>query len=627
MYYNISFDIAAILVLIVIAVGMKTVLYTDTQGHKYVRRYVYSVIVCAIIDVITAYTICYGYLVPDHLNLILNTLYQYSATICVAIAMRTILNYYPSASKTSVMINRVLLYLLTAFITVNLYTGWMFRFENGVYVHGSIYYIAYVLSLAIVFHMLYVVLKNRADRPVVISNIILLFLFLPTIFTVIQMIVGNILLIAFGEAFSALIMLFALETPDYRKLMKTMKELEIAREEANIANRTKSDFLASMSHEIRTPINGILGMNTMILRDSSDEQVVEYAENIRIAGNALLSIINDILDLSKIESGKMEILPADYELFDIMNDCYQMNRMRASEKGLVFKLENDPDMPAKYYGDEVRIRQIMNNLISNGIKYTEEGSVTLKASFARDYDAEVADNGENGMLEISVIDTGIGIKDEDLDDLFKSFSRLEESRNRNIEGTGLGLRITQQLAKMMNGSIDVKSEYGKGSVFTVRIPQKVISHKRMGDFNTRLKERVNVAEGSTPIFKAAGKRILIVDDVKMNILVLKGLLRGTEIMIDSATSGPEGIRMCKENKYDIIFMDHLMPEMDGIEAFHRIHDDEDGINRDTPVVVLTANAIVGMRANYLNEGFAEYISKPVEQKELLTVTEELLNGR
>ena len=621
MYYNISFDIAAVLVLAVLAVGTNTVLYTDTPGNRLVRRYIYAVIVFAVIDIVTAYTISYGYKVNDTLNMLLNSLYQYSSVFCVAVAMRTILNYYPSASKKSVIINRVLLYTLMVFITVNMFTGWMFRFENGEYVHGSIYVIAYLISLAIVFHMLYVVLVNRSDRPGVMSKIILLFLFLPTVFTVIQMIFSEVLLIAFGEAFSALIMLFALETPDYRKLMKTMNELEIAREEANIANRTKSDFLASMSHEIRTPINGILGMNTMILRDSSDPQIAEYAENIRIAGNGLLAIINDILDLTKIESGRMELVTGEYELFSVMNESYQMNRMRANEKSLELIFKNDPDMPASYWGDEVRIRQIMNNLISNGIKYTNEGSVTLRAGFERDDRA----GDERGTLTISVEDTGIGIKEEDMGNLFKSFTRLEESRNRNIEGTGLGLRITRQLVTMMNGDIEVKSEYGKGSVFTVRIPQKVAGSGRMGDFAARQKEHVAVSSGDKSTFRAPGKRILIVDDVKMNVLVFKGLLRGTEMTIDSALSGAEGIEMTKKTKYDIIFMDHLMPGMDGIEAFRKIRDDEGNINRDTPVVVLTANAIVGMRSTYLEEGFAEYVSKPVEQRELLRVTGELLS--
>nr|MCR4808112.1 hypothetical protein [Lachnospiraceae bacterium] len=220
MYYNISFDIAAILVLIVLAIGMNTVLYTDTRGHKLVRLYMYSVIICSVLDIITAYTICYGTMVPDPLNLVLNTLYQYSSAICVAIAMQTILNYYSSASDISVMINRILLALLVIFITLNLFTGWMFRFENGAYIHGRLYYIAYILSLAIVIHMLVVVLLNRSDKPGLMSRIILLFLFLPTIFTVIQMILGDVLLVTFGEAFSAVIMMFALETPDYRKLMK-----------------------------------------------------------------------------------------------------------------------------------------------------------------------------------------------------------------------------------------------------------------------------------------------------------------------------------------------------------------------------------------------------------------------
>ncbi len=628
MYYNISFDIAAILVLIVITGGMNTVLYTDTTGHKLVRRYAYSVIACAVIDVITAYTICYGYMIPDLLNHILNNLYQYSSLLCVTLAMKTILNYYPSASKTSVMINRILLCLLAVFITLNLFTGCMFRFEDGVYIHEKFYLAAYVLSLAIVFHMLYVVLANRSDHPGIISKIILLFLFLPTIFTVIQMIFGNILLIAFGEAFSILIMLFALETPDYRKLMQTMKELDIAREEANVANRTKSDFLASMSHEIRTPLNGILGMNEMILKDSKDPQITEYAENIRISGHGLLSIINDILDLTKIESGRMELLPDDYELFSIMNECYQMNRMRAAENNLELIFENDPDMPAGYHGDEVRIRQIMNNLISNGIKYTKEGSVRVRVGFIKDTSAsDASDNAgtESGTLVITVTDTGVGIKKEDLEKLFQRFSRLEVTKNRHVEGTGLGLHITRRLVSMMNGTIDVESEYGKGSIFTVTIPQKITDSTRMGDFGSRLKEHVNITDSRSDTFKAPGKRILVVDDGRVNIIVFKGFLRDTEIRVDSALSGAEAVSMTKETKYDIIFMDHLMPEMDGIEAFGRIRNDAGNPNHDTPVVILTANAIVGARSSYLAEGFAEYVSKPIDRKELLTVTENLLN--
>ncbi len=630
MQYNVSFDIAAILVLIVLAVGMNTVLYTDSSGAKLVRRYVYCVLITAALDIVTAYTITYGASIPDPANLILNTLYQLSSMCCVAVAMSTIFSYYPGISRQAAMINKVPLFLLTILIVANLFTGILFRFSNGEYIHGPLFLMTYILSLVIVFHAFFVVFKNRKDRPAIMSRIVLLFLFLPTVFAIIQMLLGDTLLVPFGDAFSALIMLFALETPDYRKLMKTMSELEAAKEEANIANHTKSDFLASMSHEIRTPINGILGMDTMILRDCDDPQIVEYAENIRIAGNGLLSIINDILDLSKIESGKMELVPVKYDLFTVLNDCYQMNRMRASENGLDFSIENDPDMPSEYFGDVVRIRQIFNNLISNGVKYTKEGSVKVKVTCRDIADPGEHDDGEYLDLVISVEDTGIGIKEEDMEKLFESFTRLDEGRNNNIEGTGLGLRITHQLIDMMKGSVDVKSEYQKGSVFTVTIPQRVVGHRCMGDFAARLREHIAVAKGKVEVFKAPGKKVLIVDDVKMNVLVFKGLLRGTEMQIDSALSGSEAIEMTKYAKYDIIFMDHLMPEMDGIEAFHRIRDDKDNINHDTPVVVLTANAIVGVREKYMREGFIDYVSKPVEQKTLLntlgTVLSDSLGG-
>lgn len=605
MIYNISFDIAAILMLLVLIGGMNTVLYTDTYGFRLVRKYVYFVLLGTFLDIVTAATISYGPYIPDGLNQILNTAYQFASAFSVISAMHIVFNYYPKIDKVNTVINRILQAILVIYLAINLFTGIAFRFENGKYVHGPIFVATYIFSLAIIVHAIVVVIIYRNERPRSISLTVIMSLLMPVIFAVTQMLIGDVLISSFGAALAAFVMMFALETPDYRNLMKTMSELELAKEEANIANSAKSDFLASMSHEIRTPLNGILGMDTMILRDCNDPQIKEYAENIRIAGDGLLSIINDILDLSKIESGRMELQPADYDLFSVLNECCQMNRMRASEGGLKLLVETDPDMPSEYFGDQIRIRQILNNLISNGIKYTKEGYVKVKASYSDD------------DLVLAVQDSGIGIKEEDIGRLFENFTRLEENKNRNIEGTGLGLPITDRLVKLMNGSIDVKSEYGKGSVFTVRIPQNAVSEKKIGSFEERVKESISDAAGNNDQLEVLDCKVLIIDDVKMNILVFRGLLRGSGVDIDFALSGQEGIDKTRETKYDMIFMDHLMPQMDGIEAFRRIREDADNINRDTPVIVLTANALVGAKGKYLEEGFADYLSKPVEQSSLL----------
>ena len=605
MIYNISFDIAAVLMLLVLIGGMNTVLYTDTYGFRLVRKYVYFVLLGTFLDIVTAATISYGSYIPDGLNQILNTAYQFASAFSVISAMHIVFNYYPKIDKVNTVINRILRAILVIYLAINLFTGIAFRFENGKYVHGPIFVATYIFSLAIIVHAIVVVIIYRNERPRSISLTVIMSLLMPVIFAVTQMLVGDVLISSFGAALAAFVMMFALETPDYRNLMKTMSELELAKEEANIANNAKSDFLASMSHEIRTPLNGILGMDTMILRDCNDPQIKEYAENIRIAGDGLLSTINDILDLSKIESGRMELQPADYDLFSVLNECCQMNRMRASEGGLKLLVETDPDMPSEYYGDQIRIRQILNNLISNGIKYTKEGYVKVKASYS------------DGDLVLAVQDTGIGIKEEDIGRLFENFTRLEANKNRNIEGTGLGLPITDRLVKLMNGSINVESEYGKGSVFTVRIPQNAVSEKKIGSFEERVKESISDASGSKDQLEVLDCKVLIIDDVKMNILVFRGLLRGSGVDIDFALSGQEGIDKTRETKYDMIFMDHLMPQMDGIEAFRRIREDADNINRDTPVIVLTANALVGAKGKYLEEGFADYLSKPVEQSSLL----------
>ncbi len=432
-------------------------------------------------------------------------------------------------------------------------------------------------------------------------------------------------------------LIFKYQTYAYEKQARTLKEndeelrkLNEELAEANTrlesASAAKSSFLANMSHEIRTPINAVLGMDEMILRECKDKQILEYANDIDSAGHQLLSLVNDILDFSKIESGKMELHPVEYELFSVMNDCYNMIFMRAKRKELEFIVENDPEIPAFLYGDEVRIRQVIMNLLTNAVKYTKDGSVRLIFNYEKIDD-------DNIKLIVSVKDTGIGISGENQKYLFDSFRRVDEKANRNIEGTGLGLSITKKFTEMMGGTVGVESVLYEGSTFTVQIPQKIADRATVGPFAERLNHKAAQAEEDADKareeekkdrFTAPRARILVVDDVKMNLNVVRLLLKNTGMQIDLASSGEECLKYTLVKRYDIILMDHMMPIMDGIEALHKIREQADGLNADTPVVALTANALVGAQEMYLDEGFVSYISKPVKSIDLEAALVKLL---
>lgn len=383
-----------------------------------------------------------------------------------------------------------------------------------------------------------------------------------------------------------------------------LKVIEVKCDEAMQATKSKSDFLSSMSHEIRTPINAILGMNEMILRESRDGEIREYAVNVEQSGKMLLSLINEILDLSKIESGKMEIVPVEYKLSSILNDGLNMVKERAEKKGLELKLEADPQLPDNLYGDEIRIRQVLTNLLTNGIKYTNEGTITLLVDFEETEENQIA-------LSIQVKDTGIGIKEEDQVGLFVAFQRLDQVSNRHIEGTGLGLPITARLVEMMQGTIGVDSVYGEGSCFTVRIPQKVISYEKMGDFKKKFQDSTREREAYQRSFIAPEARILVVDDNEMNLKVAKALLKETMVQVTLCESGQACLNLLEEQMFDIILLDHMMPVMDGIETLKRIKEMDNPDCRKIPVVALTANAISGVRSMYLEAGFDNYLSKPI----------------
>ena len=389
------------------------------------------------------------------------------------------------------------------------------------------------------------------------------------------------------------------------------RKLTVAAEAANQANEAKSLFLSTMSHDIRTPMNAIIGMNEMILRDSREDDTRMYAENIRTAGNTLLGIINDILDFSKIEAGKMEIIDVDYNIASLLNDLVNMVQRKAEEKGLTFELDVDSQIPSVLHGDELRIKQVITNILSNAVKYTKEGGIVFAVSASKCRTEE-----DSVILHVSIRDTGIGIKPEDLDKLFVAFERIEEKKNRNIEGTGLGMAIAQNFLSLMGSKIQVESQYGKGSVFSFDLKQKVADWEPLGAFDAAFKRYLSERKQYTANFTAPKARILVVDDTQMNLKVFVSLLGKTKIQIDTAESGDAGIELFHKKTYDLIFLDHMMPNKDGIETLQEMKACVDTPNRKTPVICLTANAVSGMREMYIEAGFDDYLTKPIDTERL-----------
>ena len=352
----------------------------------------------------------------------------------------------------------------------------------------------------------------------------------------------------------------------------------------------------------------------MIIRETSnDSSIMTYARNVESAGKNLLSIINDILDFSKIEAGKMEIAESDYKLSSVLNDVTNMIVFKARQKDLKFNVKVDETLPDGLYGDEVRVRQVVTNILNNAVKYTHEGSVSLTVSGEKIYD-KVGRGHINLVFKIS--DTGIGIKPEDLPKLFKKFERVDLVKNNTVEGTGLGLSITQNLLELMKGSIEVESVYGEGSTFIIFLPQRIVSEEPIGNFHQKFDEYVHEMKAYHELFKAPEAHILVVDDTDMNLTVIQGLLRKTEIQLDTASSGKEALIHTLDTKYDLILMDQRMPQMDGTEAMNKIKEQIGGKNNDTPIICLTADAVSGARNKYLEQGFTDYLSKPVESKTL-----------
>ena len=398
--------------------------------------------------------------------------------------------------------------------------------------------------------------------------------------------------------------------------IKEMLDAEKERQAVIAASESKARFLASMSHEIRTPINTIVGMNEMILRENHEGIIQEYALNIKRESQLLIGLVNDVLDFSMIEAGKLKIVEKAYQPSYMLYDTVLAMMPRIREKNLELVREIDGKIPKWLKGDEIRIRQILNNLLSNAVKYTERGLITFR----------VTGEEKEGRywLKFTVLDTGIGIKPEELEQVFESFKRLELDKTHYIEGTGLGLNITKQLVENMGGTISLESEYGKGSSFTVNLPQEYVGET---DTDVCANKNAVTAKAEDDYLRFPNARILAVDDNKMNLTVLTALLKRSEMQVEVAYGGAECIELAEKTKYDLILMDHMMPDVDGIQALHAIKENQENPNYNTPIVVLTANAVAGTEDMYLSEGFSGYLTKPIAVDQLEAALRKHLSGK
>lgn len=622
MLYNINFEASAIAYLIVLNLYIRIQYTAESPSNKYFRRLAATMLLAVVLDVVTAITISYYQAVPLWLNIALNEIYflldilleYYFVIYCICTTRGKIDKPYIIQTAHSITAFCVL------FMLSNVFTGWIFYFDENGYQHGPIYLFVHIIPIAVIIITSVIMLFNfrKFNNKQRIS--IILYIIVLVSGPVVQLMFPNVLFVLFTISVGLMLLMFGMETPDYQALTQTMNELRKTRDEAEeamaaaqSASQAKTFFLSSISHEIRTPINAILGYNEMMLRDAEKKETVQYCVNIQSAGKTLLSMISDMMDYTEIETGSINLEKSNYSTVSMITDVTIFGRYFADKKDIELRVKADPTMPKELYGDSARITRIFCNLLSNAVKYTDFGHVDIVIKWELESISE-------GYLYAEVTDTGIGIHGEDLANITSAFQRVDKKRNQNIQGLGLGLTIVTKLLAMMDGALDIRSEYGKGTTVSFRIKQEIVDSTPLGEMDLVAHKPEKIA--MRPGFTAPDARLLAVDDNIMNLELYRGILKETRIQIDTAVNGVEALEYISRYKYDLIILDHMMPLMDGMETLKTIK--KQNLCSDVPILVITANAVSGEKSAYLNAGFDDYLSKPVSSRQLLEAVRKYL---
>ena len=605
MLYNIYFEAAAMAFMIVINVYIRLQYNSNSVYNRQFKRLALTLLIAIALDLITAVTISYATLVPIPLNMVLKYLYFAADTVLeYQFVQYSVLCVLKKPKSLVINISKGILLFSLALLTVNFLTNWIFSFsETEGYIHGPIYPVVHIipiLTIIAVLAILYSGYKNysKSQRGCVIAYTVSV-----VSGPIVQIIFPDILFILFSIALGFLTLLFSMETPDYQELIKTMDELRVARDKAQEAEKARAKFLTAMSHEIRTPINAIIGSAEAILSSPDDESTIRYTGNVLTGSRRLLTMMNDIMSYTEMASGDFKLEESVYDTSMFLMDILSSGEYYTEKNNLEFKTVISGDIPSELYGDCQRLTQIIDNLLSNAANFTEKGYVELTLEWRNI-------GNDMGELFVAVRDTGIGIKENDISMISSSFLRIDREHTENKGGVGLGLTIVTCLLNYMDSSLKVESNYGEGTTMSFSLIQKISDSTPMGDVsaidNKNLKNNIG--------YIAPDAHILAVDDNKINLEIICRCFAKTKASVDTANNGKEAVELVRKTHYDAIFLDHMMPVMDGIEAMKIIRSEK--LCPDTPIIVVTANVVSGEREMYLESGFDDYVSKPVTEKRL-----------